>query len=193
VEREIMLTGMGGQGVQLGAQVLATAATHEGLHVMYLGTYGGTMRGGNTDSTMVIGDAPISAPPIVARIGAALVMHHAFWPPVRAKLRPGADVIVNSSVFEGNLSGLDAKVCQIAATELATQLGNPLCASMVLIAAYASRCGVVTLDSLLEAMRQSIPSYRTQHIELNELALRTGFSRGADSQAESSLPEGAVG
>ena len=56
-----MWTGIGGQGVQLAAQVLARAATLEDRHVLYLGTYGGTMRGGNTDSTVIIGDRPLSS------------------------------------------------------------------------------------------------------------------------------------
>src|SRR5690606_41928167 len=46
-EREVMWTGIGGQGVQLAATILARAATLEGREVMSLGTYGGTMRGGN--------------------------------------------------------------------------------------------------------------------------------------------------
>ncbi|MFP6674626.1 MAG: hypothetical protein VB878_06075, partial [Pirellulaceae bacterium] len=46
-------------GVQLGAQVLARAAILEDRHAMIFGTYGGEMRGGNTDSTLVIADAPI--------------------------------------------------------------------------------------------------------------------------------------
>ena len=52
MEREVLLTGIGGQGVQLAAKVLALAATQEGREVMWLGTYGGSMRGGNTDATI---------------------------------------------------------------------------------------------------------------------------------------------
>ena len=73
-----MLTGIGGQGVQLAAQVLARAAMVEERQVMLLGTYGGTMRGGNTDSTLVVADAPIEAPPIVSRTWAVIAMHHRF-------------------------------------------------------------------------------------------------------------------
>jgi len=65
VEREVLLTGIGGQGVQLAATILARAATREGRHVMTLGTYGGCMRGGNTDSSVLVADRPISTPPIV--------------------------------------------------------------------------------------------------------------------------------
>ena len=68
-ERELLITGIGGQGVQLAAQVVARAATLEGREVMFFGVYGGMMRGGNTDSTVVVADAPItSAAGRVARV-----------------------------------------------------------------------------------------------------------------------------
>src|SRR3954452_12374762 len=90
VEREILITGIGGQGVQLCAQVLARAATLEHREVMYLGLYGGMMRGGNTDSTVVVADQAILAPPVVSRAWAAIAMHDDYWAPVEAKLRPGS-------------------------------------------------------------------------------------------------------
>ena len=56
MEREVLLTGIGGQGVQLAAQVLAHAALDEGRDVQLFGAYGGMMRGGNTDATLVVAD-----------------------------------------------------------------------------------------------------------------------------------------
>ena len=61
----------------------------EGREVMFLGLYGGMMRGGNTDSTVVVADAPIEAPPVVSHTWSAIAMHDEFWEPVEAKLRPG--------------------------------------------------------------------------------------------------------
>ena len=46
---------------------------------------------------------------------------------------------------------------------------------MVMLGAYAGTTGIVGLDALIEAMRESIPPYRTQHIEANEQALRAGW------------------
>lgn len=177
MEEEIMLTGIGGQGVQLAAQVLARAATLEGRDVMCLGTYGGTMRGGSTDSVIVVADGPISAPPIVSRVGSALAMHHAHFRPIEQKLRSDAVVVVNSSVFEGEVNADRVNRFDVPATELATQLGNPLAASMILIAAYAQLTGILSLESLIGAMRESIPPYRRQNIEANEQALRMGHGR----------------
>ena len=65
MEREILFTGIGGQGVQLAANVLAHAAMVEGRDVQLFGSYGGMMRGGNTDAELVVADGSIEAPPTV--------------------------------------------------------------------------------------------------------------------------------
>ena len=179
MEREVILTGVGGQGVQLAAQVVAKAAVLEGRSVMLLGTYGGTMRGGNTESTLVVGDAQLVAPPIVSRAWAAIVVHHHFWEPTRAKLRPGSVVCVNSSLFAGELDRAAWRVFDVPATEIAASLGGRLAAALVLTAAFARLTGLVGLDALLAGLRESLPPYRRQHVEANERALRAGFHHAA--------------
>jgi Pyruvate/2-oxoacid:ferredoxin oxidoreductase gamma subunit len=174
MERELLITGIGGQGVQLSAQVLARAGALEGRNVMYLGLYGGMMRGGNTDSTVVVGDGPIEAPPVVSKTWSSIAMHDEFWAPIEPKLRPDALVLVNDATFTTDIQA-PVTVIRVPATNVATDLGNPLGGSMVMLGAYAATTGMVALDSLIEAMRESIPPYRTQHIEANEKALRAGW------------------
>ena len=174
MERELLITGIGGQGVQLSAQVLARAGALEGRAVMYLGLYGGMMRGGNTDSTVVIGDGPIESPPVVSKTWSAIGMHDEFWAPIEPKLRPDALVLVNDATFTTEIQA-PVTVIRVPATNVATDLGNPLGGAMVMLGAYAGTTGIVTLDALIEAMRESIPPYRTQHIEANEQALRAGW------------------
>ncbi len=82
MEREVLITGIGGQGVQLAAQVLARGAMLDGREVMFLGIYGGMMRGGNTDSTVVVADGPIEAPPVVSHAWSAIAMHDEYFEPV---------------------------------------------------------------------------------------------------------------
>jgi Pyruvate/2-oxoacid:ferredoxin oxidoreductase gamma subunit len=173
MERELLITGIGGQGVQLAAQVIARAATLEGRQVMYLGLYGGMMRGGNTDSTVVVADGPIEAPPVVSHAWSAIAMHDEFWAPLEPKLRRGGLVLVNDATFTHEIEG-DIVVHRVRATDVATELGNPLGGSMVMLGAYASATEIVAIDSLVAAMQASIPSYRTQHIAANEEALRAG-------------------
>jgi Pyruvate/2-oxoacid:ferredoxin oxidoreductase gamma subunit len=174
VERELLITGIGGQGVQLAAQVLARAGALEGRDVMYLGLYGGMMRGGNTDSTVVVGDGPIEAPPVVSKAWSSIAMHDQYWAPIEPKLRPDGLVLVNDATFSAQIHA-PVTVIRVPATNVATDLGNPLGGAMVILAAYAATTGIVELASLVDAMRESIPPYRTQHIAANERALRAGW------------------
>jgi Pyruvate/2-oxoacid:ferredoxin oxidoreductase gamma subunit len=173
-ERELLITGIGGQGVQLAAQVIAKAATLEGRDVMFFGIYGGMMRGGNTDSTVVVADGPITAPPVVARAWSAIAMHDEFWAPLEPRMRPGGFVLVNDSTFAHEIPP-PITVHRIGATELAAELDNPLGGAMVMVGAYGALTGLVSLDALLEGMRDSVPSYRRQHVAANERTIRAGW------------------
>src|SRR5437763_14896089 len=119
-ERELLLTGIGGQGVQLAAQVLARAAALEGRSVMLFGVYAGVMRGGNSDATVVVADGAVQAPPIVSHAWSALVLHPRYWEPLQRRLVPGAVVVVNSSLFDEPLDSERWHVFDVAATRVAT-------------------------------------------------------------------------
>jgi 2-oxoglutarate ferredoxin oxidoreductase subunit gamma len=175
VERELLLTGIGGQGVQLAAQVLARAAIAEGRSAQMFGSYGGMMRGGNTEATLVLADGAIGAPPTVAETWSAIFMHHDFSEPTRAKLRTGSLVLVNTTVFEGSFDPAEYQVVEVPATDLAVDLGNIMTASMIMLGAYVAATGMVALDSLDAAVAASLPSYRTQHVARNVAAIRVGF------------------
>jgi Pyruvate/2-oxoacid:ferredoxin oxidoreductase gamma subunit len=177
VEREVMLTGIGGQGVQLAAQVLARAAVADGRNALLFGTYLGAMRGGNTDATVVVADGPVLAPPIISRTWAAVALHHQHWPDLRPKVRREGVVVVDASVFVGEPFADDPAppaVIELPATDIATALGNEMAASMVMCGALAALTGLVTVDSVVAGMQEALPPYRAQHAPLNETAIRAG-------------------
>ncbi|MBV8980488.1 MAG: 2-oxoacid:acceptor oxidoreductase family protein [Acidimicrobiia bacterium] len=173
LERELLLTGIGGQGVQLAAQVIARAATLEGRNVMLFGVYGGVMRGGNSDATVVVADDRVQAPPIVSHAWSALALHPRYWGPMSARLIPDAVVVINSSLFDEPVDM--PRVFAVPATQVATEeLGNPMAVSMVATGAYIALTELVSLDSATAAMEESLPAYRRQHAQANAAALRAG-------------------
>jgi len=174
VERQVLLTGIGGQGVQLAAQVLADAALSEGRDVQLFGSYGGMMRGGNTDATIVVADDRVESPPTVGSAWAAVVMHHEFAPGTLRRVRDGGVVLLNTTVWEGPIDRGRLRVVEIPASDLAFDAGNVIAAGMVMLGALAAATGVVSLDALRDAARAGVPAYRTQHRELNDRALALG-------------------
>jgi Pyruvate/2-oxoacid:ferredoxin oxidoreductase gamma subunit len=189
LERTLLMTGIGGQGIQLAAQVLVRAAIAEGRHVQLFGSYGGMMRGGNTDATIVVGDAPVESPPTISDAWSAIVMHHEYWEPVRERLAQGSVVLLNSSVFTGEIDRRRFSVLEVPATQLAVEAGNVVAATMVMAGAYAEVTGLVSLDALIAAVAEALPPYRTQHRALNEAALRLGSAGAADLPGAPAWPE----
>lgn len=174
MEREVLFTGVGGQGVQIAARTLATAAMDEGRQVMLVPRYGGGIRGGMTNAEVTVGDGPLRALPVATDCWSAYAMDPAYWSTVRPHLRPGAVVVVNSSLFDAEVEVVDAAVFGVPAGSLADELGSPMAAGFVLLGAYAALTGLVEVDGLVAAMRQLVPPYRTQHLAANERAILTG-------------------
>src|ERR1700678_547086 len=118
VERELMITGIGGQGVHASSVVVARAAITEGREAQLFGSYGGVMRGGNTESTVVVGDGPIEAPSTVGQTWSDILMHHDYGEPPLLRLRPGSVVLVNSTVYEAPLDRTGSLALDVPATDI---------------------------------------------------------------------------
>lgn len=177
---DLLLTGVGGQGIQLAAKTLALAATREGFDAMLSSTYGGQMRGGQTEATVVVRDGRIvGVPPILPSASAAIVAHSEFWPPVRDRLRPQALVVVEESFFDDSMRLPGSRTIVVPAVAEAEAAGIPSASTFVLVAAYNELAGIVSTDCLVEAMQKLVPAYRADRVEANARALRLGASVGA--------------
>lgn len=179
MEHEIFVSGIGGQGIQIVAKMLAVAATSENRHVMLNGVYGGEMRGGKSLATIVVGNDRLRALPVTASAGAAVVLHSNFWSTPSERLRSDALIVADSQIA-GQLSCSPGQtLVEIPATQLARQIGNPLVTGMVLMSAFNAITGLVDAASLHEAMVSLVPPYRAQHVAANASALAEGVRAGS--------------
>lgn len=185
---EVLLTGIGGQGVQLAAKTLAMAATAEGHQVLMSSHYGGEMRGGQTEASVVIADEGLRSVPILESVWSAYVMHARYWPAVADRLRPGGVVVANSTVVDELPTG-DFRLFPVPAGQLAVEVGAVMSSGFVLLGAYGAITGLVGVEALVSAMRELVPPYRTQHLVVNEAALRAGA--GAVTALDAPAPFGA--
>ena len=175
-EREVLLTGIGGQGVQLAARVLAEAAIVDGLEVQLFASYGGMMRGGNTDAAVVISDRPIDAPPVVARAWAVLGIHPAHLADPVERLRDGGVLLLNTSVVDGaDFASADTVTrLELDCSTTAHDVGNPMAGALVAVGALAAATGVVEVSSLAKGVDRALPSYRRQHVDSSVAAVDAG-------------------
>lgn len=180
MQRELVFTGIGGQGVQLAARTLAEAALADGRRVQLFASYGGMMRGGNSDSFLVLSDDAITSPPVVGSAWAAVILHHEHAADLWPKLRSGSIATVNTSVVDpsSHPDDPDFDIVGIPALDIATDLGAPVAASLVLVGALVARTGLVSTDALLDSAARVLPSYRSSAAAANREALAAGLDLG---------------
>jgi 2-oxoglutarate ferredoxin oxidoreductase subunit gamma len=175
---EILMSGVGGQGIQLMAKTLALAATNTGKQVMMSASFGAEIRGGHSDASVCIADSGLDALPILPSASHAIVMHRMSWDGVSGRVREGGLVLVNSNALGDDVRLERRRVIPLAADDLAARLGAPGSASFVTLAAFAAVLELVTATELQEAMRKLVPPYRSNLISANEAALEAGFAAG---------------
>jgi 2-oxoglutarate ferredoxin oxidoreductase subunit gamma len=174
VEREVIVTGIGGQGIQLLAKTLALAATRSGLHAMLSADYGGEMRGGPSKASVVVGDAPLRALPVLASAWSAIVAHHKFSEPALARLRSGGPLVANIPLVAPDAVPAGMAVYPVDATAVARSVEAPQAIGFVLLGAYNAIARMVPPAALVVAMEELLPPYRRQHAPANARALEAG-------------------
>lgn len=175
MEREILLSGIGGQGVQLAAKMLAHAGMVEGRHVMQFSMFMGTMRGGSSDCTVVVADAPVEAPPVVPHAWAAIAMHPSELGTIERKLRPGSLVLYNRTLLAEPASCRpDCRWEPVDAGRIASEMKYTQGQSLVALGAFCALTGIVSPDALKQGLEQLLPPYRHQTIPINVECLAAG-------------------
>ena len=177
--RDVIITGIGGQGIQLCAKVLANAAVADGHHVMLSSYFGGEMRGGRTEATVITRDGPIvGLPPIVPRLDAMIVLHPEFLADAMPRLADEPLVVADEWTWTQDLS--PGRVVRVPAREIAAELGTPVAAGLALVGVPAALTGSAGAAALAGATRDLVPAHRAAALEANLAALTAGaeFVRG---------------
>lgn len=159
--------------MQLIGKVLALAAVEEGRHAMVYGEYGGEMRGGKSLVNIVIGPDRLRGLPVVSGASHVIALHQKFWEEVLPRVA-GDALIVADSAIAGEIEAPGRRIETVPGSELAAEAGSTMATGFVLLSAFAGITGIVSVESLVGAMKQLVPSYRRQHVETNERALRLG-------------------
>jgi 2-oxoglutarate ferredoxin oxidoreductase subunit gamma len=182
MERAVVMVGLGGQGIQLLAKLLAQAAIREGKQVMTFGVFKGTIRGGSSESTVVVADAEIVTPPIVPHVWAVLAMHGEGLARLEAKVERGGVVLVNADLVGKPPAWDGVRTIAVPATEAAKALGNPLGAGMVALGAFVAATGLAAPASLDAALADVLPPHRKALVDANRRCLARGAEIMTDAQ-----------
>jgi 2-oxoglutarate ferredoxin oxidoreductase subunit gamma len=174
IHEEVIIAGFGGQGIMLAGKLLAQTAMNSGKEVTYMPSYGAEVRGGTANCMVVISEKEIACP-VVGKPNSLIVLNKASLAKFGLRLKKGGLLIMNSSLIDDEPQLDDSiEIISIPVDELAVELGNKKTANMVALGAYLQRKGHLTIESVIEALPETIAERYHKTLPVNTEALRRG-------------------
>jgi len=156
-EKEILLTGFGGQGIVLIGNILGKAATiHDLKHATMIQAFGPEARGGSCSSQVIISDEEILFP-YVQRPQVLVCMSQEGFDKNIDSLRSGGLLIWDTDMVKTRDLDPNWTTYHIPATRFAEELGNKMMANIVMLGFLSTVSELVQVDSLRQAMLSSVP------------------------------------
>jgi 2-oxoglutarate ferredoxin oxidoreductase subunit gamma len=174
-EKEILITGFGGQGIVLAGNILGKAAAlHDDKHATLTQSYGPEARGGSCSAQVVISEEEILFP-YVEHPQVMICMSQDGYAKNIDSLIPGGLLIWDTDLVKTKKSEPSWTTYDIPATRFAEDLGNTMMANIVMLGFLSAVSDVVTVESLRKAVLSSVPP---QTKEKNAKAFKRGNEYG---------------
>jgi 2-oxoglutarate ferredoxin oxidoreductase subunit gamma len=172
--KQVMLCGLGGQGIVLAGAILGQAAFNDGKWVSSTGSYGAAARGGACRAEVVLSESPIVFPYVIAA-DMLIAMYQTAHDRYIGWVEPGEGVVIYDEGFAPDeMKGLT--YVGIAASAAAIEeLNNGMTANVIILSAAVEMTDLVSKKGLRSAIREFIPGRLG---ELNLKAMNIGFRLG---------------
>jgi 2-oxoglutarate ferredoxin oxidoreductase subunit gamma len=156
-EKQVFITGFGGQGIVMAGDILGKAATlYDRKHATMMQTYGPEARGGSCSSQVIISGSEILYPSIREPEVLVCMSQEGYTKNVK-NLRRGGTLIWDTDLVKSRKSAAGLTTYNIPATRFAEELGNAMMANIVMLGFLAAVENVVSAGALREAVADSVP------------------------------------
>jgi len=169
---EILIGGVGGQGVIMAGIVLGTAATlYDGKQAVQTQAYSSEQRGGMARAEVIIAGEPITdpqvrRPDILIALAQDAVNRHI------QKIKSSGLVVYDSDLVQEIQMG-DFETLSIPATSMAgKELGSVVVANLILLGGLIHKTGILSVGAMEKAIEANVPARAK---ELNLKAFRRGL------------------
>ena len=170
--KELLLSGIGGQGVITLGETLCNAAIKAGFDVTFVPFYGQEKRGGRTMCNITISETVES--PIISEADIMLIFDERSLEDYQTLMSPEGTIIVNSSLVEVEPKCKYKNLMKIPFNDLALELGNAKTANVVAMGVIAKLLPEIPFDCIEEEVAASFAA-KPKLIPLNLNALKKGY------------------
>jgi len=171
MSKKMFFAGYGGQGIMLAGQMVASAAILENKETTFFPSYGPEMRGGTANCTVIVSDKPVSSP-LVFESDCVLAMNLPSMLKFEPTLKAGGILLLNKSLIHQSAKRSDITVYEIAANEMAAELGNTVVANMIMLGAFVRTTGIVKSETMEKVIHNVFEEKKAELVEMNLKAFR---------------------
>ena len=170
--KEILIGGVGGQGVVLSGILLGTAATlFGGKQAVQTQSYSSELRGGSTRAEVIISEEPVTDPQ-VRKPDILIALAEDALSKYVDRVKPKGLLVIDSDLVKGAKPG-DYEILSIPATSTADkEMGNIVVANLIILGAIIRKTGLLSVEAMEKAIEMSVPK---KAIALNLNAFRRGL------------------
>ena len=173
ISEKVIIAGFGGQGVMLMGQLLSYTATAKELNTLWFPSYGPETRGGTANCSVTISETNVNSP-VISSPDSIIIMNKPSLDKFQPKLRKGGHLFLNTSLVKDVVVREDVNVHNVAANDIAIELGNLKVANMVMLGAYLEVTKVFDPESVLEILKKKFTGSKAALIGINKKALEAG-------------------
>jgi len=171
---KVIVAGFGGQGVMLLGQILAYAANEEGLHTIWIPSYGPETRGGTANCSVVISENPIHSP-IVSECDTLIAFNEPSLKKFEHTVKQGGTIIANSGLISDYPYRKDVSSYPIDVSKTALDLGNLKVINIVALGAYLKLSGRFDKQKIETVFEKLFTGDKAKLIDVNKQALDAGM------------------
>jgi len=169
-----IFSGFGGQGVIMMGYLLAIAGMYEEKNVTCLPSYGAEVRGGTANCTVVVSTEEIASP-VASEPEFAVLMNNPSLFRFQNQVQSGGTIFLNSSMIESRPIRGDLDIYEIPVNDLARQFPGNKVSNMIMLGAFVKKAGLVSLDTMVRAIKDTFGSKNPAIFKSNKVALQLGY------------------
>ena len=155
-------------------KILAYSALMEDKEVTWMPAYGPEQRGGTANVTVIVSDEPISSP-ILSSYTTAIVLNQPSLEKFESTVKPGGSLIYDGYGITNPPTRKDIHVYRIDAMDAAAERNMIKVFNMVVLGGFLKLHPVISVESVLKALRKTLPERHHHLIPMNEDAIRMGM------------------
>ena len=174
MKEEIIIAGFGGQGVLSMGKILAYSGLMENKEVSWMPSYGPEQRGGTANVTVILSDERISSP-VLNEFDIAIILNQPSLEKFESKVKPGGILIYDGYGIHHAPTRTDIDIYRIDAMDAATEMKNAKAFNMIVLGGLLKLRPVVAIESVLKALRKTLPERHHHLIPVNEEAIHIGM------------------